>query len=152
MTLPWRQNLDIGELDAFYRATTFKVYHPHGQTLSIRVGQRHSALDDVLPQTCEFWAFLTACNPRSEVLPDTENAERMQSLLQDVVAQGRSFWSGLGVSDISDWKPEESILVLGMSKDEAHLLAERYHQNAFVYGERGEAAELRWTREPKVAE
>jgi hypothetical protein len=139
--------MDLDELDTFYRATTFLVYHPSGDNIPIRLGQFHPALDAVLKPIGETWAFLTACNPRSEVLADTENAARMKSLLHDVSEEGYTFWSGSGISDASDWKPEESLLVIGISKDEANQLAERYDQNAFVFGERGGEPELLWTRE-----
>ena len=139
--------MDVEKWETFYRATTFLVHSPNGKNIPLHIGKRHPDFDDLLPPDCKSWAFLTACNPRSEVFAHSENVERMRSLLEDISETGYVFWSGLGVSDISDWKPEESILVFGMPRDEAHLLAERYHQNAFVYGERGGVAELLWTKE-----
>lgn len=138
--------MDLTDLEAFYRATTFLVDHPGGQNISIRVGQQHSALDEIITPLGATWAFLTAANPRSIVLTESENAARNSSLIECVSAAGYPFWPGSGISDYSDWKPEESLLVVGMSKDESDRFAQRYDQNAFVYGEVGGVAELVWTR------
>lgn len=140
--------MNLNELDDFYRATTFMVYQPDGRSIPIRVGQLHPCLDELVAPIGVSWAFLTASNPRSTVLPEQENDARNRGLVEAVSSAGYTFWRGAGISDFSDWKPEESILVAGMSRDTADLFAEQYDQNAFVYGEIGGVAELIWTRSP----
>ena len=137
--------MDFTDLEVFYRATTFLVNHPNGHNIPIRIGQLHPALNDLITPIGSNWAFLTASNPRSVVLPDTSNTARNDSLREAVSAAGYLFWPGAGISDFSDWKPEESILAVGMPKEEADHFAIRYDQNAFVYGEIGGVAELIWT-------
>ena len=138
--------MDREQLDIFYRATTFLVYRMPEDAIAIRIGRLQSALDDVLrSKGAASWAFLTACNPRSIPLTPAENAESMKALTGDLIAEGYAFWLGLGVSDHTDWTPEESVLVFGMTKVQAEILSKRYDQNAFVFGEQGRVAELIWT-------
>ena len=137
--------MNRNELDAFYRATAFVVQRPDGIGIAIRIGQTHAALDDLIQSLGATWAFLTACNPRSEILPAAENARRMEALRSDLLAAGYVFWPGAGVSDFTDWPQEESVLAVGVTNEQANVLAERYDQNAYVYGERGGTAQLVWT-------
>ena len=43
-----------------------------------------------------------------------------------------------------DWPVEPGFVVVGVSRDEARVYAQRYGQLAFVYGETSGPAELVW--------
>ena len=59
-----------------------------------------------------------------------------------VPAGGDEHESGRGIPDDSAWEPEESMLAIGVSREEALSLGRRFGQNAVVWGERGGGAEL----------
>lgn len=102
--------------------------------LRIRIGQPVALLEP--------WAFVSAWNPGSLQLPSEENARRARALEEEV---GRSwrFERGAGVpDDPQDWAAEESLLIHGISRDEAVALGRRYGQNAIVAGAGGGPAEL----------
>lgn len=131
-------------LESSYRSTTYFVDHPEG-AFGIRLGEPCARLDALLAAHGEHcWAYVTACNPRSQSLPDADNAARHADLLAQVQAAGHVFYPGRGMPDSGDWKPEESLLILGLDQDAALRLGARFGQNAVVVGSAGGRAELRW--------
>lgn len=109
------------------------------------MGEPCARLDALLAAHGEHcWAYVTACNPRSQSLPDADNAARHADLLAQVQAAGHVFYPGRGMPDSGDWKPEESLLILGLDQDAALRLGARFGQNAVVVGSAGGRAELRW--------
>jgi len=136
--------MESGDIDRFYRATTFYVYPPGGPSIPIRIGRLHQLLDQIIAPA-RSWAFITAYNPRSVVLSASENASRLDALARTVEHRCLTSWPGEGISDDTDWTPEKSLLVLDMALSDAMTLSEQFEQNAFVYGETGQPAELIWT-------
>lgn len=135
----------LEKLEQAYRATTYVAF-PEAAEIRIRVGKSHPKLDTLLrTHALASWAFLTACNPCSERLPDAENAQRMAALRSELNARGSLFCEGLGIGEGEGWPAEPSFLVLGITRDEAVETAVRYGQYAFVYGEFEGRAELVWT-------
>ena len=78
-------------------------------------------------------AYLTACNPWSESLPDAENAIRQASLLQELRVRSLRWFVGIGQHPGNHWPGEPSVLILGLSLAAAKVLAQDFEQNAFVW-------------------
>lgn len=130
-------------LDDAYRATTYRVFIEGEEAIDLRIGDCTEALDDLLSHHgCDRWAFITACNPHSQPLPTEENAARQAELVAFVRERGWALFDGMGMPADSSWQPEASVLVLGISREDAVGIAKRFRQNAIVVGERGGAAEL----------
>ena len=109
--------------------------------IQIRIGQVDRRLDSLLGElNMEEWAFITAYNPRSAVLTDDENSLRHQELMGDV--SQLTYFEGHGVGEDPAWKPEKSLLILGINRGSAIELGRKYGQNAIVIGEKGMPAEL----------
>ena len=89
----------------------------------------------------ECWAFVTAFNPGSERLPDEVNRSAQERLLRRLENWGRGYWPGWGQSPDGRWR-EESVLVRGMSREEAVHLGRELGQVAVLVGEVGGVAEL----------
>ncbi len=141
----------MGEIDAelyeAYRATIYRVFVPGEAPIDVRVDGASSSyaarLDALLERNgVEVWAFITAWNPESRPLSAEENDARHAELLQAIEASGWQFVEGAGIPVNSDWAPEASLLVLGISRDDAVALGRRFGQNAIVAGRRGGTAEL----------
>lgn len=129
-------------LDAAYRATRYIAETGQGDIV-IRIDQPTPALDKLLAAQGDIgWAFISACNPGSQRLPDRENTERHVQLLATVAALGFQSIPGHGVPDNPGWQPEISLLILGISQDQATKLAEKFGQNAIVIGNPGLPARL----------
>jgi hypothetical protein len=130
------------ELEAVYRRT---AYHAElaGTTYDLRIGSVHPQLDAWLSQHgLRTWAFLTAWNPGSQRLGEDENRRRQAALQACVAAAGLPAFPGVGALD--DWK-EESLLIVGLSQEQAYTWARKFGQAAFLWGEPGRPAALLWT-------
>lgn len=128
--------IDEGLISAYLR-TRYVVWAPR---FTIRIGERHPGLDAWLGG--KSWAFITAWNPGSQPLPEEENRRR-QSELEDVLREGMwKYYPGAGVPEEEGWPAEESFLVAGISLSEALELGKRFGQNAVLWGESGQAAQI----------
>lgn len=119
------------ELLTAYLETEYAVHAASPYVL--RIGERSPELVADHQRhhvTCS--AFITAWNPRSRRLTDVENAERQQLLIDALAARGLVFHLGLGRHPSNAWS-ESSVLVLGLGRDEAQRLAERFEQHALVW-------------------
>ena len=122
------------ELWQAYRATSYEAETPAGR-VRLRIGAKSPDVDRLLAENgLSSWAFVTAFNPFSKALTDTENEERHQRLLHELTDHGRPVYEGSGVPDHPDWNAETSVMILGIEREAAVRLAVRYGQNAIVFG------------------
>ena len=118
--------------------TKFHVFIP---SIIIEIGKRNEDLDALIKKEGQTeWAYLTAYNPFSKELTDKENLERQSQLLSKI--SDYKFYEGEGVGEDPTWKPERSILIVGITKNEAISLGREFEQNAIVYGKINEVPEL----------
>lgn len=128
----------MDNLKEAYEGTKYMVYD---LPVVIEISKHYSELDALLRQhNATEWAFITAWNPYSKVLPDAENNLRHQQLVEWV--KPYPCWEGEGVGTDASWKPELSLLILGIPKNEAIAIGTKLEQNAIVYGRLNEPAEL----------
>ena len=114
------------------------VFNP---SIVIEVNKKCSELYELLKQhNASEWAYITAWNPFSKVLPDIENSERHQQLVE--LVKEYPYFEGEGVGTDPVWQPEKSLLILGIPKKTAIEIGTKYEQNAIVYGRINEPAEL----------
>ena len=129
------------ELLEAYRRTKFIVDQPDGETI-IRHGECNRDIDKMLSEhTIRSGTFITAYNPHSQRLSDDENHNRNLALIADIEKQGFPYFKGRGVG-AKDWPAEESLFVLGVTRDLASMLGRKYGQLAIVWVEAGRAAEI----------
>ena len=126
-----------GKLEAAYCATDYRVDDAPGGPFVIRIG-------DVCAEVEDDWAFVTACNPRSERLSDAENARRMSELEATVREGGWQYFHGHGVGLDAKWPAEPSLLLVGIQWGDAVALGKQFGQNAVVVGSAGRPARLVW--------
>jgi hypothetical protein len=88
------------------------------------------------------WAFVTAWNPASVPLSREENDARQRELIRLVEAAGHTWIRGEGRGKDPTWTPEESLLILDISRGEAIALGKQFGQLAIVAGRRGESSAL----------
>ena len=139
------------ELHAAYAGTDFWVEDAPAGPFRIRCGERCQALDCLLEEHgLNGWAYVTACNPGSNLRPAEENAGRMRELEARVSAlPAVVIYHGQGVGPRGTWPPEPSLLLLGITEGEALALGAAFGQNAIVVGRHGECARLAWPNPAK---
>lgn len=125
-----------------YRRTVYTVDRDGG-FFAVRIGEKSEEVDALLQQHGQTsWAYITACNPRSEPLAPEENHRRQAELRNYLLTMDYSMFPGRGVGECAAWPPEESFLVIGIPREAAVRLGAMLEQIAIVVGEQGAAAEL----------
>jgi hypothetical protein len=141
--VPSSPRFAMTEIDSAFRATTYRVFVPNAAPIDIRIGQRSAPLDALLDaRGCREWAFITAWNPGAKALSAAENDARQLQLLSELRQRGWDWLDGSGIPADASWKAEASVLVLGISADDAVVLGRHFGQLAVVTGARGSASEL----------
>lgn len=124
-----------------YRATDYRVHAT--EPFALQIGRTCAACDALLDtHGVTTAAYLTAWNPSSELLSDAANADAQAKLAAELTDVSVTVLAGEGVGETGDWTPEPSLFALGISRESATSLAQKYQQNAFVWIERGTVAEL----------
>lgn len=122
------------ELFDSYRRTTYSAETPRGP-IHLRVGEPNEDLVQLLKRyDANSWAYITAFNPGSQPLAHEENLRRQKELIDSLRRERLMFFPGAGVGDDSQWPPEESVLVLSISRPRAIQLAREFGQNAILFG------------------
>lgn len=132
------------ELMAAYIATQFEAETPEG-LIVLRIGQRTEALRRLYQVTrTQSAAYITAFNPAS--IPQTEERNRSAhaELLRSVNAAGYRHYEGLGRDPTGQWPAERSVLVLGISEQEACTLGRQHGQAAIVIAAADAVPRLIW--------
>ena len=117
------------------------------------IASRLASTDSVVSAS---WAYITAWNPASQLLDDSENAARQDELRREVAARVVSdevaaYYEGEGVPDVGDWTPEASLLIIGIDRGAASALGARFGQNAILVGDWGGRADLLLCEQPSSA-
>ena len=116
-----------------YRQAIYLI-HDKGGDIAIKVGEVSHQLSTLMKaHKAKSAAFITAFNPYSALVSPQENELSHKALLSDLSALGLECISGEGVDSENLWPSEPSILILGISLENAESLAKRYKQNAFIW-------------------
>jgi hypothetical protein len=133
--------LPNSDLITAYRNTDYRV--DAAPKVTLRIDLHDPDIDACLDaHHVETAAFLTAFNPLSEPTGNAANARAQGCLVHDLATLGIAHIAGRGIGHDGTWPPEPSVLALGISRISAEELARRYHQNAFLWVQRGTAPEL----------
>jgi hypothetical protein len=128
----------------FYLATTYRAKAPAGP-IDLRIGQPSPRLDRLLDSLgAREWAFISAANPRSQPLSESENESRHSTFRALMEQKSFQVFEGEGIPDQPGWTAEPSLLILAVTLEEALELAAGFGQNAIVWGERSAPARLVW--------
>ncbi|MGL4313496.1 MAG: DUF3293 domain-containing protein [Sphingomonas sp.] len=118
-------------LIAGYRATRYLVQTE--PPLALRIDQPDAGLAALLQShAVSEAAIVCAANPRSEQLPDSENAARHRALEAAIARLGLGAIATRHVADAGNWPDEPGLLVLGASAPTGAELGQRFGQNAIV--------------------
>lgn len=135
------------ELDAAYRATTYRVYLPGG-CADLRIDQGNEVLRRWLEESgCASFAIVTAHNPGSQVIDAAENAERQSQLECDLLEGNYEPYAGENRPDDDGGPIEESCFIPDITPEDACALAGIFGQNAVVCGGADAVPHLVWIEE-----
>ena len=124
------------ELIQAFLETHYRV-HQHGPDappLTLRVGEASPdlvALHRTHSVDCS--AFLTAYNPFAQKVDDASNLQRQAALKQELTIRSLVFLPGEGQHPANGWPAEPSVLVLGLSLEDAKVMGRQSEQAAIVW-------------------
>ena len=109
----------------------------------LRIGEPNGHLDALMQaHRARCAAFVSAANPHGRRRRLVENVIAFHSLKNLLKRSHYVFFEGEGRDPTGEWRPEGSVLVLDIRREEAGALGNRYEQNAIVFAERGCGPEL----------
>ena len=136
-----RFSLPPPELRALWRRIPYGVVLPGGRAVDVRVDQRAHGVDAALASIapgCRAWALVTAFNPDARAASSDENTRAHAELGAELAARGLPWLPSTGGRGDDDaWAPEPGYVVGGLDLVEAHALARRFGQAAFLYARAG---------------
>lgn len=123
--------IDAGTVKAF-RETEYRVYGD--EPFSLRVGELCPALAVAHKRhRVDCSAYITACNPFSQILDDDANTERHAALGRELDQRSIANIKGIGQHPSNQWPGEPSYLIFGLTLEAAKTLGKRLEQNAIVW-------------------
>lgn len=135
------------ELEAAYRATTYRVFLPGG-VFELRVDQPSPPLAEWLAAArVPGFAVITAFNPGGRRLSDDDNLGRQSALECDLLEGNYEPYSAENRPDDAAAPVEESCFVPDITREDALALADDYEQNAILWGGADGIPRLAWTEE-----
>ena len=144
MDKPKFSAVEIASLHSAYQQTVYEVYCDR-QTIKLYIGKYNLQLERLLKNyNAKTWSLITAFNPYSQCLPQAENLQRHQALIEYLQPLPFTIVDACGKDKRGDWIPETSLFIIGISLSQARKTGLKFEQNAIVYGELGKPAELQW--------
>lgn len=132
------------ELEALYKATTYRVFLPGG-ICELRIGQPCEKLKSWLKAGgYKEFAIITAHNPGGQPVAAAQNGERQAELECELIEGNYEPYAGENVADAAGWPAEESCFVAELALEDACALAADYGQNAIVCGGADGVPHLHW--------
>lgn len=126
------------ELARAYRRTSYWLQTQ--PPLRVCVGEASPALDSLLKDYgVDTWAFITAFNPHSRPLGETENRARDAAFVAQLDREGWRHIACDGVDDDGTWPTEHGHVIFGIDAESARALGRCFAQNAILLGRTGEA-------------
>ena len=123
--------VDAGTVQAF-RETEYRA---HGdEPFTLRVDEMSPTLAAAHKRhRVDCSAYITACNPFSQILDHQANAERHAALGRELGRRSLASIEGVGQHPSNQWPGEASYLVFGLTLEAAKTLGTRLEQNAIVW-------------------
>lgn len=123
--------------------TIYRVIKDENHTSDILVGSE-CVLENLGMVHISSWAFITAWNPLRITFTLDENRGRNEELKKDLDSLGLFYLDSVGIAIDGSWQ-EESLFIKDISKAQAHILAKKYGQVAYLHGYKNDKAELLYT-------
>lgn len=128
------QSVLPADLVRAYRETHYRVLGATPFVLLIDSPSEELAAEHARRKTkCS--AFVTACNPHSEVTDAAANARLHAELGAELRRRDLEYVEGIGQHPSNGWETEPSYLVFGLALPEAEALGRAHRQNAIVWSD-----------------
>lgn len=115
-----------------FKQAVYQIHSPDGK-VELRIGKASTTLRQLMQtQGVKHAAIITAYNPQARLTDENLNRHAHIALLQAVEALHLPWWPATNLDPTGAWPDEPSILILGITVEQARWLARRFRQLAFV--------------------
>ncbi len=127
---------ETGVIDPALRAAWLRTEYRvqmRDDSLLLRIDRHNAALADLMRRhavACA--AYISADNPRSQIVPDRDNRAARQRLSTRLRAGGWRWLPGLGIDPNGAHPGEHSVLVLGIAEADALAIGREFGQDAIL--------------------
>jgi len=129
------------ELENAYINAIYKVFI-RDKEIDLRIGKKSLEMDILLEEFgFDRYTFITAANPRSTLKSESENRKRNTKLENEIIQRKLIFLRGIAQSQSGNWQ-EKSFCILGIDLKTTKVFAEKFEQNAFLYGLKNQILEI----------
>ncbi|MBK7226902.1 MAG: DUF3293 domain-containing protein [Saprospiraceae bacterium] len=136
--------IDKASFLAIYKNTNYIIPELHTK---IKIDELNAIIDsELLKSNHSYWAFISAANPFSKEISDQENEFNFLKLKNLIDAQFPKYFEGYG-EGLLGWKNEKSILIFGITEEQAIKIGKQFGQNAIVVGVRNEPSKIIWLQD-----
>ncbi|MCX5589824.1 DUF3293 domain-containing protein [Alcaligenes endophyticus] len=125
----------LNQPPAMSRAFKQAIYQVHSPVdlVELRIGKVSGSLRKHMQALgIKHAAIISAYNPQAQLTGDNLNRHAHSTLLQAVEALQLPWWPAVNIDPSGGWPAEPSIMILGITVDQARWLARRFRQLAFV--------------------
>lgn len=123
--------IDPATLQAYLETEYWVLLQPG---FALRVDRASAALLELHQRArVDCSAFITACNPHSQLLDEAVNRCRQADLARELSGRGLAFLPGIGRHPSNEWPGEDSFLVPRMTLEDAKSIGSVFGQNAIIW-------------------
>ena len=123
--------IDAGTVQA-YRETEYRAHDD--EPFILRVGETCPALAAAHKRhLVDCSAYISACNPFSQILDDAANTERHAAFGRAINLRCLASIEGIGQHPSKQWPAEASYLIFGLNLEAAKAVGTRLEQNALLW-------------------
>lgn len=113
-----------------YLNTTYRVFYNHSY---FDINNYNMEVENfIISNKANNSIFLTAYNPNSFLLSDSENKQLQENLIEEIKRLNYTFYYAEGIPNNTDWKSEPSLFILNITEETTNYLMDKYNQNAVV--------------------
>lgn len=122
------------ELIHAYLAARYQARIKPNHSITLRAGDYSAPLATLLQTSgCRNAAYITACNPASQMVTPAENQSATIQLHKQLIRYSRFIYPGKSTDPAEQWPAEASFLALGINLATATAIGHTFGQNAILW-------------------
>ncbi len=122
------------ELINDYLSAWYQVQIESAHLITLHIGEYTEPLATLLQTTgSRHAAYITACNPASQILAPEENRVATVRLREQLTSYSKYIYAGESIDPAGKWPAEASFLVLGIDLAAAATIGYSFGQNAILW-------------------
>lgn len=122
------------ELVSNYLAAWYQIRIDTTRLIMLRIGSQSRSVATLLQATGnQNAAYITACNPASQMVTPEENQSATIQLYKQLAGYSKHLYPGESIDPAGEWPAEAGFLALGIDLATARTIGHAFGQNAIIW-------------------